>query len=98
MRRYLLVALWPAGMAAIAAATVIAARRAPAPRALARAPAGDPAGKADAAEPAAADHGGRDGVKLAGVADATDHGSARPASASARIPEAFRSLSDRPRA
>ena len=30
MRRYLLVALWPAGLAAIAAATVIAARREPA--------------------------------------------------------------------
>jgi membrane-associated phospholipid phosphatase len=30
MRRYLLVALWPAGMAAIAAAAVVAARRAPA--------------------------------------------------------------------
>ncbi|HUZ51856.1 MAG TPA: phosphatase PAP2 family protein [Streptosporangiaceae bacterium] len=30
MRRYLLVALWPAGLAAIAAATVIAARRSPA--------------------------------------------------------------------
>jgi membrane-associated phospholipid phosphatase len=30
MRRYLLVALWPAGLAAIAAATAIAARRAPA--------------------------------------------------------------------
>ena len=28
MRRYLLVALWPAGLAAITAATVIAARRA----------------------------------------------------------------------
>jgi membrane-associated phospholipid phosphatase len=92
MRRYLLVALWPAGMAAIAAATVIAARRAPVPRALA--PADDPAGKADAAESAAADHGGRDGVTLAGVTDAGNHGSARPASASARIPETFRSLSD----
>jgi membrane-associated phospholipid phosphatase len=32
MRRYLYVALWPAGMAAIAAATAIAARRAPARR------------------------------------------------------------------
>jgi PAP2 superfamily len=32
MRRYLLVALWPAGLAAIAAATVIAARREPATR------------------------------------------------------------------
>ena len=30
MRRYLLVALWPAGLAAIAAATVVAARRVPA--------------------------------------------------------------------
>jgi hypothetical protein len=31
MRRYLLVALWPAGLAAITAATIIAARRAPLP-------------------------------------------------------------------
>lgn len=31
MRRYLLVALWPAGLAAIAAATVVAARRTPPP-------------------------------------------------------------------
>ena len=37
MRRYLLVALWPAGIAAIAAATVIAARRAPVSPALATA-------------------------------------------------------------
>jgi hypothetical protein len=49
VRRYLLVALWPAGMAAIAAATVVAARRAsrPAPRACADDPAAgadDPAG------------------------------------------------------
>jgi hypothetical protein len=33
MRRYLLVALWPAGLAAIAAATIVAARRAPLPAA-----------------------------------------------------------------
>lgn len=41
MRRYLYVALWPAGMAAIAAATAIAARRAPARPA----GTGDPAGR-----------------------------------------------------
>ena len=35
MRRYLLVALWPAGLAAIAAATVIAVRREPASQAMA---------------------------------------------------------------
>src|ERR1022692_1475858 len=92
MRRYLLVALWPAGMAAIAAATVSAARRAPVPPALVAAD--DRAGKADETESAAtADHGGRDGVKLAGITDASEHGSARAASASARIPETLRSLS-----
>ena len=98
MRRYLLVALWPAGIAAIAAAAVIAARRAPASPALAAAD--DRAGNGDAAEPAAAtDSTGRDSVRLAGVTDAgvTDaggHGSAGPASVSARVPAAVRSLSD----
>ncbi len=92
MRRYLLVALWPAGLAAIAAATVIAARRAPASPALAAAD--DRAGEADGTEPGpAADHAGRDSVGLAGVTEAGGHGSAGPASASARIPAAVRSLS-----
>jgi PAP2 superfamily len=57
MRRYLLVALWPAGLAAIAAATVIAARRAPGspPPPPAPAPAaGDPADQASPG-PAAGD-------------------------------------------
>jgi hypothetical protein len=53
MRRYLLVALWPAGMAAITAATVVALRRAPAaPAPAAPAPAGSgPDDEQDAAEP-----------------------------------------------
>lgn len=42
MRRYLLAALWPAGLAVIAAATVMAAQRPPAPRG--RADADDPGG------------------------------------------------------
>jgi hypothetical protein len=51
MRRYLLVALWPAGIAAITAATIIAARRASASPAAA---ADDPAGGMNGAEPAGA--------------------------------------------
>jgi hypothetical protein len=43
MRRYLLVALWPAGLAAIAAATVIAVRREPASPAMAADEPPDPA-------------------------------------------------------
>jgi hypothetical protein len=43
MRRYLLVALWPAGLAAIAAATVIAARRQPASPTMATDGSKDPA-------------------------------------------------------
>src|SRR5436190_7442554 len=50
MRRYLLAALWPAGLAAIAAATVTAARRAPAPPS----PAVDPPGPGEAGPPAVA--------------------------------------------
>ena len=92
MRRYLLVALWPAGIAAIAAATVIAARRAPASPALAAAD--DRAGEAADPEPAAStDHTVRDSVRLAGVTEAGGRGSAEPASASVRIPAAVRSLS-----
>jgi hypothetical protein len=53
MRRYLLVALWPAGIAAITAATIIAARRAPASPAVAAAD--DPAGSMNGAQPAGAD-------------------------------------------
>ena len=44
MRRYLLVALWPVGLAAIAAATAAAARRAPAAPALATADQGGAVG------------------------------------------------------
>ena len=55
MRRYLLVALWPAGLAAIAAATVIAARRAPLP---ACGGAVDDLASKDGPEPASADRGG----------------------------------------
>jgi predicted secreted protein len=73
MRRYLLAALWPAGLGAIAAATVIAARRAPAAPALAVAD--DPAGP-DEAEPDGSAERGRDAVPLAGVPDLAP---ARPA-------------------
>jgi membrane-associated phospholipid phosphatase len=67
MRRYLLVALWPAGMAAIAAATAVAARRAstrpdpPAPRDL-RARATGPAGTAERAERNGSGPAERDGT------------------------------------
>jgi hypothetical protein len=82
MRRYLLVALWPAGLAAIAAATVIAARRTPVS---ATRPAGDPADGAAAdgamangamangaaAQPAGhVDQAGQDGATLSGVTGA----------------------------
>jgi hypothetical protein len=68
MRRYLLVALWPAGIAAIAAATVLAARRAPvSPR---PAP-DDPAGRKNGAEPAGiAGRPGRNAVTPPDVAAA----------------------------
>jgi hypothetical protein len=56
MRRYLLVALWPAGLAAIAAVTTIAARRAPLP--VAEAPADDLASQGGPEPAGAADHGG----------------------------------------
>lgn len=74
MRRYLLVALWPAGLAAIAAATVIAARRAPVSPglAVAREP-GDPGA---AEPPGAADAAGQDDSRLAEV---TDPAAAKPA-------------------
>lgn len=52
MRRYLLVALWPAGLAAIAAATVVAARRAQPPRAeAAEGPAAEAQKSADVDQP-----------------------------------------------
>ena len=66
MRRYLLAALWPAGLAAIAAGTVIAARRAPAAPALAVA---DEAPHPGDAEPDGTAERGWDAVPLAGVPD-----------------------------
>ncbi len=68
MRRYLLAGLWPAGLAAIAAATVMAARRAPAAPALVAldgpcdAAGNQPAGPADGAQ--------WDGARLAEVTGA----------------------------
>jgi len=64
MRRYLMVALWPAGLATIAAAAVVAARRAPA--APARPLSDDGPGLADPAVPA--DEPGGFGVPLPGTA------------------------------
>jgi hypothetical protein len=66
MRRYLLVALWPAGLAAIAAATVVAARRTP----VAAAPAVGEAARQAAMEPAGpVDQAERDGAPASGTAD-----------------------------
>ena len=66
MRRYLLVALWPAGLAAIAAATVVAVRRAPASPASPASPGGRVPGTAHAtgplAEPEGAGSGGQPGA------------------------------------
>jgi hypothetical protein len=62
MRRYLLVALWPAGLGAIAAATIIAARRAPLPAA---AVADGPGSRADP-EPAADPAPGADRIPREG--------------------------------
>jgi hypothetical protein len=53
MRRYLLVALWPAGMAAITAATVVALRRAPSGQPAAAPPGSGPSGDQDTAAPQA---------------------------------------------
>jgi hypothetical protein len=92
MRRYLLVALWPAGLAAIAAATVIAARRAPVLSALAATD--DPAGQGGPESAGTVDQAGRDGAQLAEVTDTGGNGAAQPAGAAARIPETFRWLSD----
>ncbi len=68
MRRYLLVALWPAGLAAIAAVTVIAARRAPMSPGLAAA--GDLGGPDGAEPPDPAADAGQDGAALAGLSGA----------------------------
>jgi membrane-associated phospholipid phosphatase len=92
MRRYLLVALWPAGIAAIAAATVIAARRAPVPAAP---PAADDlVGQEDRTEPAGTANAGRNGAKLAEVPDPGGNDEAKSARAAASIPAALRWLSD----
>ena len=89
MRRYLLVALWPAGVAAIAAATVVAARRVPVSRAQA---AGDPMDQTVTAPADTADHAVRDGAPavrggapLGGVTDTGQPGNASPASGAAGI-------------
>jgi hypothetical protein len=66
MRRYLLVALLPAGLAAIALTTVIAVRRSPDPLA----PAGDDLADQAAVEPADnAEQDGHDGAALSAVTD-----------------------------
>ena len=86
MRRYLLVALWPAGIAAITAATIIAARRAPASPAVAAAD--DPAGSMNGAQPAGAasraaqENGAQPGTADAG-ADRADNAGAAGAGAGA---------------
>jgi hypothetical protein len=78
MRRYLLVALWPAGIAAITAATIIAVRRAPASPAVA-AP-DDPAGSMNGAQAAGAasrvtqENGAQPGTADAGAARAASTG------------------------
>ena len=80
MRRYLLVALWPAGIAAITAATIIAARRA-APTSPAVA-ADDPAGSMNGAQPASAaswaaqENSAQPGTADAGAAGANSAGAA----------------------
>ncbi|MGD0374773.1 MAG: hypothetical protein ABSB01_09370 [Streptosporangiaceae bacterium] len=86
MRRHLLVALWPAGLAAIAAATVIAARRAPvSPAPVSPGPAAGDQDQA-AAEPAdSADQAGRDGGPLSVPAGTGEPGNAGPASGVAGI-------------
>ncbi len=80
MRRYLLVALWPAGLAAITAATVIAARRSPGSRVL---PAGDPAAEAGAEPAGTADQAERDGARLSGPARTGEPGHPWPAAVTA---------------
>ena len=82
MRRYLLVVLWPAGLAAITAATVIAARRSPGSRVLS---AGDPADEAVAEPAGTADQAGRDGARPSGATGTREPGHAWPGSAAAGI-------------
>jgi membrane-associated phospholipid phosphatase len=74
MRRYLLVALWPAGIAAIAAATIIAARRSPASPARG---ADDLASSGNGTGPAGTSgQADRDGAQSAEVTDAAGNGAA----------------------
>jgi len=92
MRRYLLVALWPAGVAAITAATVIAARRTPAKRALATT---DDLLARGGAEPASsADQAGQHGAGLAAATDAERHETGGPAGGAARVARARGRLAD----
>jgi len=96
MRRYLLVALWPAGIAAITAASVIAARRAPAsaPAPCAPAPADDLVASRDGAQPSGtADQAGPDGVRPAEGMQASLNGAAQAAHPAATIPGAAGRLS-----
>src|SRR5579884_687009 len=82
MRRYLLAALWPAGMAAIAAATVIAARRGPASPA--RTAPGEPPRQGGPEPAGPALQGGPDGgSRLAAVTGAEGPGG----SGDARLPD-----------
>jgi hypothetical protein len=86
MRRYLLVALWPAGLAAIAAATVLAARRAPASRAQTRGPAAaNPADPAAARSAGIADQAAGNGTLQRGIMAPEEPGRAPSAAAAASI-------------
>jgi hypothetical protein len=81
VRRYLYVALWPAGLAAIAAATVLAARRLPGTATAGGRKAGRRAGHGPARLAAAAESpDGSAGARLAAAAEGLDgSASARPA-------------------
>lgn len=91
MRRYLLVALLPAGLAAIALTTAVAARR------TAASPAGAAEEPPDRAAPRAADDAepdGKDDAPLSGLADIEEPGIPRSASRSAGVGETARRHSD----
>ncbi len=82
MRRYLLAALWPAGMAAIGAATVVAARRAA-------------AGSSPPAQPTTADGPGNQATGTAagfGTAGARDAGSVLGSPVGARVLQGYRKV------
>src|SRR5215469_217802 len=80
MRRYLLVALWPAGLAAIAAATVIAIRREPVSPAVA---ANEPPDSAVAKPSDAAAQVRREGTGGSDFIPAGEPGSAQPVATAA---------------